>query len=485
MRDTDFGTGYETKRGRRPLGSRMADTAKLAHGSIAGHLARQSVPMMFGIAAIMSIGIIDAYFVGRLGAAQLAAISFIFPVTTALSSLGVGIIAGVSSVVSRALGGDDEEKAQRLGNLGMALSIGVGVVIAGLLLMFHRPLFAQMQAEGETLDLIGVYMLPFSLGFPALLAVMGFNGVLRGQGAAKRSTAILLTFAVANWILDPILIDGWLGFEGMGIAGAAWATVAGWVLGCVVGLVLTQRSVIPFRPRAVLSADWKQGTRDIARVAVPAAASNAINPLGLSILTSLLAAQGAAAVAGFGVGGRLQTMAVVPLLALSSSIGAIVGQNWGADKTSRARMALVYACGFCLLYGFAAAFVLFSQREWFASRFTEDAEVVAAASRYLAIAAWGYAGYGVLIVINGAFNAIDHARLALALSVARVFVVMVPVAWLLRGSLGADAIYYSELACNVAGCLAGIAAAVWLFGSTKLSGNFRPRLRHRFDHLFH
>ena len=76
MRDTDFGTGYETKRGRRPLGSRMADTAKLAHGSIAGHLARQSVPMMFGIAAIMSIGIIDAYFVGRLGAAQLATMKF-------------------------------------------------------------------------------------------------------------------------------------------------------------------------------------------------------------------------------------------------------------------------------------------------------------------------------------------------------------------------------------------------------------------------
>jgi Na+-driven multidrug efflux pump len=82
----------------------MARDAKLTRGSVAGHLLRQTAPMVLGVAAIMSVGLADAYFLGRLGRAELAAIGFVFPVTTALASLGVGVIAGVSSVVSRALG---------------------------------------------------------------------------------------------------------------------------------------------------------------------------------------------------------------------------------------------------------------------------------------------------------------------------------------------------------------------------------------------
>ena len=438
--------------------------AKLTHGSIAGHLFKQTAPITLGIFAIMSIGIIDAYFVGQLGPAELAAISFIFPVTTALSSLGVGVIAGTSSVVSRALGAGEDGKAREYGNLGIVLAIAIGLAVAALLYVLRMPLFRLMEAEGEVLELIDAYMVPFALGFPLLLAVMGCNGVLRGQGAAKRSTVILLTFAAANWVLDPILIGGGFGFSGFGIRGAAYATVAGWALGVIMAFVLLQRSQIRFAPRYLFRCNWREGTQALGRVAGPAALSNSINPVGLAVLTSLIAAQGAGAVAGFGVGGRLQTFAVVPLLGLSSSIGAIVGQNWGADEEGRARLALVQAGGFCIAYGLLAALVLIMYRDTFAGMFSSDRETVDAAVRYLEIAVWGYAGYGVLIVVNGALNAIDRATLALLLSAGRVLLVMVPFALLLRGSWGADAIYFAELASNLAGAAAALIAGALVFG---------------------
>ena len=83
----------------------MSEMAKLTRGSIRGHLVSQTMPMIFGVAAIMSVGLIDAYFIGQLGAQELAAVSFIFPITIALSSLGVGVMVGINSVIARALSG--------------------------------------------------------------------------------------------------------------------------------------------------------------------------------------------------------------------------------------------------------------------------------------------------------------------------------------------------------------------------------------------
>ncbi|PHR21648.1 MAG: MATE family efflux transporter [Sphingopyxis sp.] len=440
----------------------MSEPAKLTTGPISGHLVSQTAPMLFGIAAIMSIGIIDAYFIGQLGSRQLAAVSFIFPITIALSSLGVGVIAGISSVVSRALGSDDPGRAQQLGNLGMAMAAGFGLFVALTLYLLKGPLFELMQADDDLLPLIDAYMTPYALGFPLLLTNMGGNGVLRGQGAAKRASSILLAFAGANWILDPILITGIGSFEGFGIAGAAYATIAGWAVGTVLAIVFVQSSDIRINPACLTSARWGSGIWSLVKVGGPAAMSNAINPIGLSILTAFLAKYGQDEVAGFGAAGRLQSFAVVPMLGLSSSIGAIVGQNWGADQKGRARQALSYSIAFSLAYGLLIATLLVVARDWFGAFFSEDPEVLDALSRYLLIAAWGFAGYGVLVVVNGAFNAIDRAPVALGQSAVRVFLVMVPVAWLAGRGFGSNAIYSAELTANIVGGLGAAALAYYV-----------------------
>lgn len=438
----------------------MSETAKLTRGTIRGHLVTQTLPMIFAVAAVMSIGLVDSYFIGQLGSQELAAISFIFPITMALSSLGVGVSVGINSVIARSLGEGDAQRAARRANFGLAFAITMGILLAGLLLALIDPLFRLMQAPPELMLLIRAYMVPFAAGFPLLMGIMGVNGVLRGQGEAKRTSMISLTYASLNWVLDPILITGAFGIGGFGIAGAAYASIAGYAVALVFGLYLVNSTLLPLNLKLLKDSDLGSSFKAILSVAGPASFSNAINPIGLSVLTALIASQGQAAVAGFGAAGRLQSFAVVPLLALSSSIGAIVGQNWGARKPERSQRAMLWAGIFAIGYGLVLAVVLFAAGEWFADFFTEDPAVIAAFASYLSIAAWGYAGYGVLIISNGALNGVGRAGTALVQSFARVFLVMLPVAWLLRPSWGAEAIFAAELAANViGGTVAGI--VVW------------------------
>ncbi|MBV7259118.1 MATE family efflux transporter [Erythrobacter crassostreae] len=431
-------------------------SAKLVRGSITGHLISQTLPAIVGVAAIMSIGLVDAYFIGQLGSDALAAISFIFPISVALSSLGVGVMVGINSVVARALGEGDDEKVARRANFGIVFAVGCGIVMGLTLYALLDPLFSLMNAPENLLPLIRLYMEPYALGFPLILAIMGLNGVLRGQGEARKTSTVSISYAAANWVLDPILITGAFGFEGFGISGAAYATIIGWMVGVAVALVLVRSAAIPMDLGSLRGSSLVDPAKAIMSVGLPAAMSNAINPIGLSILTALVALEGEAAVAGFGAAGRLQSFATVPLLALSGSIGAIVGQNWGAKEYGRAREAALYAGAFCIVWGLGIAVAMVAGGEWFADLFTEDPDVVDEFALYLQIAAWGYAGFGLLIVANGILNAVDNARYALGQSVLRVFLVMLPVAFLLQGNWGSEAIYTAELAANLFGGLTGV-----------------------------
>ncbi len=436
---------------------------KLVSGSIPGHLVSQTLPMVIGVAAIMSIGLVDAYFIGQLGRDALAAISFIFPVSVAITSLGVGIMVGINSVVARALGEGDHLRAARRANFGIVFAAGCGIAMGLALWLLIDPIFAAMNAPADLMPLIRTYMQPYAAGFPLILMIMGFNGVLRGQGEARRTSTISIAYAAANWVLDPLLITGALGFEGFGMAGAAYATVIGWAIGLAVALWLSRSTALPLNLALLRDCSLIDPAMSIIKVGLPAAFSNAINPLGLAVLTALVALEGEAAVAGFGAAGRLQSFVIVPLLGLSGAIGAIVGQNWGAQQFGRAREAALYAAGFCVAWGLVVAVAMIVAGESFARLFTDDPAVIAEFALYLEIAAWGYAGFGLLIVGNGIMNAVDKASYALLQSVARVFLVMLPVALVMQPQAGSAAIYTAELAANLFGAVSAVVLVRYIF----------------------
>ena len=441
----------------------MATRARLTTGSITGHLIGQTTPAIIAVAAMTSVGIVDAYFIGRLGGAELAAMGFVFPVVQALSSLGVGGMASIASVVSRRLGADEYERAQRAANLGIVLATLLGMVMALALFALRHSLFRAMNAPSELLLLIDRFMVPYSLGFWLLLVLMGLNGTLRAMGEARKSSAIMIAMAASNLVLNPLLIDGLGIFPGYGIAGSAYATILGMLLAVILGFAALRRTDLPFHPFVLRHRRWGENARALARIAAPASLANAINPMGLSILTGLLALESAAAVAGYGAATRLQAFAIVPLLGLSGSIGAIVGQNWGAGYRDRARSALVQSGLFCIGYGLAIALVMVFAREPLARLFSQEPAIIVSFTSYLVIAAWGYAGFGLLIVTNGALNAIDRSGTALMLSAARVALIMLPAAVLLRGEWGTGGIFAAELVANLGGGALAALLALYLF----------------------
>lgn len=434
----------------------MADSeasapAKLVSGSVERHVVVQTAPMLVGLSATTSVGILDAYFVGQLGPDALAAIGFVFPVHIALLSLGVGVMVAINSVLARALGGREQDLAAERAVQGVFLSGVMGVVIAGLIFLFGRELFVLLNAEGHVLELIEVYMRPYAFGYAGMLVAMGLNGVLRGQGEAVKSSTILVSMAFINGVLDPILIAGWGPIPAFGVAGASYATSAAFLLSMCVGAVLVQKGDLPLQPRRLVQGDLRAGALALARVCGPAAFANSVNPIGLTVLMGLLATHGAAAVAAFGAASRVVNVVAVPLLAMSSSIGPVVGQNWGAGAYARARAAWRFSMGLSIAYGAVSAAVLVIFRATVGGVFSESAEVLFELDRFLLVTAWGLAGFGVLIVTNGALNAIDCATTALWVSVGRVFLVMIPAAFMGSAWAGTTGVYAAILAANLLG----------------------------------
>lgn len=335
----------------------MKPRQDLTNGDVRGHLWRLGLPMVLGIIAVMSIGLADAWFLGQVGIAELAAISFSFPVTFAIASVAIGLGAGASSVVSRAIGTGDQHKVRRLATDSLGLSVLIVAVLSVLGWLTSRPLFAAMGARDEVLDLVVAYMDIWYFGMPFLVVPMVAGSLLRATGDARIPSLTMVLSAVVNVILDPILIFGLGPIPAMGMEGAAWATLVARAFSLVLAL-----SVLIFRERLIVLeraplAEVAESWRKVIDVGIPASLANMINPLCLAIITAILARYGTETVAAFGVAGRIEALAAIPMLALSASIGPITGQNHGAGLPHRIRTAMIDSFLFCLLWGAGMALV--------------------------------------------------------------------------------------------------------------------------------
>ena len=182
----------------------MSATAKLTTGDIRGHLISQTLPNILGVAALMSVALLNAYYIGLLGSAELAAVAFIFPVVIAISSLGVGVMVGINSVIARSLGAGDVEQAARRANFGAVFAVAVGVLLGGALLVLVDPLFRLMQAGDELRPLIRQFMVPYALGLPAAQIVVDRlpgREIVRQQPPSRAGAEL-----VENGLNDPALV---------------------------------------------------------------------------------------------------------------------------------------------------------------------------------------------------------------------------------------------------------------------------------------
>ncbi|MEL6587839.1 MAG: MATE family efflux transporter [Pseudomonadota bacterium] len=401
----------------------------LTEGPVWRALAHVSAPMSLGILAVLSVGIVDAYFLGQLGADPLAAVGYIYPVTAALTSLSIGLSAGANAAISQGLGRrDDAATIHRLGLHAIGLGLGLSLFVAGLFALAYPLIFGAMGASSAVQAQIDAYVPLWSLSFPFLVVMMITNALFRAHGDASFASLFMILAAVVNIALNPVLIFGAFGLDGLGTAGAALATLVGRVLAATAALTFAWRyGYLDWCGR--LLKDLGDSLKQVTAVGAPAAFSNAINPAGMALVTAAVATLGDAAVAGFGAATRVQSVAIVVLLALSAGIGPVVGQNWGADKPARAQCAVLQSWAFCVAYGAVLGLGLSVFADPISAAIASGSEAAAFTADYLRVVGWSLFGYGMLVTANAAMNGRSKAVYSMTLSLSRIFAVYLPLAW--------------------------------------------------------
>ncbi|SHF62835.1 putative efflux protein, MATE family [Microbulbifer donghaiensis] len=431
----------------------------LLEGSVAGHLQRLALPMVWGILATMSFNVVDTYFVAQLGKAQLAAMSFTFPVVMVINSFAIGLGAGTSSAVARAYGAGDHERVRRLVTDASLLALLVAVCITVIGLATIEPLFRLLGASEEMLPLIADYMVPWFLGAVFAVVPMVALSSLRAIGNSSLTGRIMVGVAVLNLILDPLLIFGLLGFPRLELQGAALSTVIARGISFVAALYfLIRREHLMAAPRWNLDslfASWRQ----VLAVGLPAVATNVIIPMAGGVVVALVAVHGADAVAGLGVALRIEPVALIVFYALSSVVGPFMGQNAGAGKVERMRETVRVLARFCVAFGLTLAVALYFVGEPLVRLFSDSPEVLAVAVAYLTLVPFSYAGYGFVMSANAAFNGLGRPLPATLISFLRVLGIYLPLAWLGNQLWGITGLFAATAAANL---LLGALACWWL-----------------------
>ena len=374
-------------------------TSELLHRPVLPVLLRLAWPNVLVMLAQASIGLIETFWVARLGTDALAGMALVFPGFMMMQMLSAGAIGGgISSAVARALGGGRRADADALVLHALVINALLGLGFAAAVLAFGPALYAALGGRGGSLTAALAYSNVVFAGTPLVWLMNALASVIRGTGNMF-VPALSICLSVAVLVpLSPLLIFGLGPVPGLGMAGAGVAVVVTTVLGTAVlgGYLAAGRSLV--RVRAI-RLRWTFFA-DILRVGAVGAVSTLQTTLTIALTTALVGrAAGPEAVAGYGTGTRLEYLLVPLVFGLGAPLVALVGTNIGAGQRERARRVALIGGGFafalCEAIGLAAAL-------WPAAwlgLFGADAAMLATGSAYLRVVgpAYGFFGLGLAL----------------------------------------------------------------------------------------
>lgn len=431
---------------------RQTTKRDLTQGHILPHVFRLALPMAWGIAAIISFSIVDTYFIGQLGAVELAAIGYTNPVTTFFFNIIFGLAIAMSSVVSRRIGNKKRDEAQVIVTIGLAIAVLLGILLVGIGYAVMTPVFTAMGADAQTMPLIRDYMGIWFIGALFLPIPIVANAAIRGMGDAMIPAVVMTAVAVVNGILDPIFIFGLFGFPRMELQGAALATSLSYFAGTVTILgVLIAREKILVLSAMLKRAAWRLAVSDLMAVAVPVSLAGIIAPTTFYGFNYILSGLGHEAVAGYGMVSRFEAFMVIPIMALAGGMAPLIGQNWGAGLQTRVHQAIRKAVMLCLAYTVISMIVILMFSRPVAAAFNDNVMVRDFAAGYMIWTAFSYIGFYFAALTNSMMNAVGWAKAGLTAVLVKSFVVALPLAFILVDLYASRGFFMANFAANIVG----------------------------------
>ena len=363
-------------------------------------LLRLSGPGLLLVAFQTMVSVGDTYFIGQLGTAPLAGLALVFPLIMLLQMTSAGAMGGgVSSAIARALGAGHPERARRLVVHAMVIALGMAAAFTLLLLTLARPLYSLLGGEGESLDNALAYSNIVFAGALAVWIANTLSSVLRGSGNMLVPALALIVSACIHVPLCAALVLGLGPFPRLGIAGAGIAYVTNFGLAAIVMAVVVLRPGSALRPRRPDLALDGRLFGDILRVGGMSVLNAFQTVLTAVVLTGFVGRFGPAALAGYGVGVRLELLQIPLVFAVGQALVVLVGTNIGAGHPERAKRiawtGAVLSAAICLAIGGTVAIF---PHAW-VGLFSSDPAVLDAGTIYLRIVGPFYSLLGASIAL--------------------------------------------------------------------------------------
>ena len=429
-------------------------TTRLLEGPIVPTLLKLAAPQLVVLLVQSSIGLIEAYWVGKLGTDAQAGVALVFPALMLMQMMSGGAMGGgISSAIARAIGAKRNADANALVIHALIISAALGITFSVIMLTAGRALYTLMGGHGATLEAALTYSNLLFAGIVLLWIFNALASVLRGTGNLALPAKVVTAGAVLVIPLSPLLIFGWGPFPRWGVAGGATA------------VLLYYAGAIPFLAHAVWSGrnvvqpsfrktriQWPL-LYEILRVGLVAAAITVTTNLTVALTTGIVGRAGSQAIAGYGIGSRLEYLLIPIAFSLGAPLVAMVGTCMGAGKPARAlRAAWTGAAIAGTVAGLIGLFAALFPAGWM-SLFSADPVVIASGSQYLRIVGPFYGFFGAGMVLYFSSQGAGRMTWPLVAGLSRLTV---------AGAGGWLAFYWTQ---DVGAVFAALALALVVFGT--------------------
>ncbi len=404
--------------------------------SLEGPILKSLLVLSFPIvlANILQAGyqLTDAFWVGRLGASAVAAVSVSFPVAFLSIALGAGLAIAGSTLIAQYVGAKNERMVNHVASQTLLMVVIVSIVLSVIGYALTPFILKLMGVDHEVYVLAVRYMRVSFIGLVFNFAFFMFQSIMRGIGENKLSLYIVGGTVLLNFILDPLFIFGWGSIPALGVMGAAIATLTTQMIAAGIGLSML------FGGRYGIHLSLRDFLPDLSFIkrafflGLPASIEMSARALSLTVMTFLVASFGTLAVASYGAGSNIIQMIIIPAVGLSMAISVLAGQNIGAGNIERAsHIGKVGAwLGFWVLT--STGLIVFMAAPHIIAFFVPgDGAVIAGATVFLRTVSLFWGLFGVEFALNGVLRASGSMVIAMCITIVSQWVIQFPAAYLL------------------------------------------------------
>lgn len=429
----------------RPGTSRYSK-APLTEGPISLALLRLSVPIILANILQSAYQLTDTFWVGRLSAQAVAAVSLSFPISFLCISLGGGLPIAGTVLIAQFRGKGDESGVSHVAGQTLLLSLVVAAVLAALGFAFASPIMRFMGADQFVLpDAVRFLQVTF-LGFVFVFGFFAYQALVRGLGTVYPPMFIVLGTVLLNFALDPLFIFGWGPVPPMGVAGAAMATLCTQMLAIAIGFGLLVWG------KHGITLSWRNFRPDVrmigalARIGLPASMEQSTQALGVAMMMLLVSTFGTNPIAAYGIGQRVLSCAIIPAMGLSLATSTLVGQNIGAGRLDRAVRTNRTSCIISFTTLTTAGIVLFFVAQPVSAfLMPQGGEAIAESATLIRILCLAFGFIGLQQVLTGTLRGAGDTVAPMVLAIVSLWVLRFPLAYVLskHTPLGADGIWWA------------------------------------------